>query len=106
MNDQAKKILVVDDEEKILEVIKAFLESKGYIIHLAENAEQAYEIFDNESISLIILDLMLPKISGEQICKTIRKKSRVPIIMLTAKADESDMLEGLSIGADDYNQTL
>lgn len=102
MNHEARKILVVDDEVKILEVVKALLESKGYIVFTAENAHQAYEIFDRESISLILLDLMLPEISGETICKTIRKKSRVPIIMLTAKADEADLLEGLGIGADDY----
>lgn len=102
MNEQAPKILAVDDEVKILEVIKAFLESKGFIVFTAENADQALEIFNNEQISLIILDLMLPGMSGEEICKTIRKKSRVPIIMLTAKADEADMIEGLGIGADDY----
>lgn len=93
---------MVDDEPKILEVVKALLESKGFIVFTAENADKAFEIFENETISLIILDLMLPEISGEKICKTIRKKSRVPIIMLTAKVEEADMLEGLSIGADDY----
>lgn len=102
MNEQAPKILAVDDEVKILEVIKAFLKSKGFIVFTAENADQALEIFNNEQISLIILDLMLPGMSGEEICKTIRKKSRVPIIMLTAKADEADIIEGLGIGADDY----
>lgn len=102
MNDQAKKILVVDDEVKILEVVKAFLESKGYIVFTAEHAKQAFEILNNESVALILLDLMLPEIPGEEICKTIRKKSRVPIIMLTAKAEEADMPEGLGIGADDY----
>lgn len=102
MNNQAKRILVVDDEIKILEVVKALLESKGFIVYTAENAYRAYEIFDREPISLIVLDLMLPEISGEEIFKTIRKKSRVPIIMLTAKVEEADLLEGLDIGADDY----
>lgn len=102
MKGQAKKILVVDDEVKILEVVKALLESKGFIVYTAENADRAFEIFNNEPISLILLDLMLPGTSGEEICKTIRKKSRVPIIMLTAKVKEADMLEGLGIGADDY----
>ncbi|MGI6279654.1 MAG: response regulator [Acutalibacteraceae bacterium] len=102
MNNQAKRILVVDDEQKILEVVKAYLESRGYTVFTAQNADEAFKIFDREIISLILLDLMLPGISGEEICKTIRKKSRVPIIMLTAKVKEDDMLEGLSIGADDY----
>lgn len=98
----AKKILAVDDEEKILEVISALLVSKGFIVFTAQNSEQAFEILERENISLVLLDLMLPGMSGEEICKTIRKSSRVPIIMLTAKASEGDMLEGLDIGADDY----
>jgi len=99
---QTRKILVVDDELKILEVVRTLLESKGYEVYTAENADEAFEIFSKEQISLIMLDLMLPGMSGEEICRTIRKKSRVPIIMLTAKAEEADMLGGLGIGADDY----
>ncbi|MHB1152508.1 MAG: response regulator transcription factor [Eubacteriales bacterium] len=102
MDSHVKKILVVDDEIKILEVVKALLESKGFTVFIAENGRQAFEILNIETISLILLDLMLPEMSGEEICKSIRKKSRVPIIMLTAKVDEADMLEGLGIGADDY----
>lgn len=102
MDNQLKKVLVVDDEVKILEVVRALLESKGFIVFTAENGRQAFEILESESVSLILLDLMLPEMSGEEICKTVRKKSRVPIIMLTAKADEADMLEGLGVGADDY----
>lgn len=102
MSINYKKILVVDDELKILDVVASFLESRGYIIFRAENGERALEIFEKENISLILLDLMLPDISGEEICKKIRKKSRVPIIMLTAKIEENDMLAGLEIGADDY----
>lgn len=97
-----KKILVVDDEVKILEVVTSFLESKGYTMFSAETGAKALQIFDTENISLIILDLMLPDITGEDICTKIRKKSRVPIIMLTAKVEESDILKGLKIGADDY----
>ena len=100
--DDGKKVLIVDDEMKIIEVIKAFLESKGFIVFMAENAKEAFNIFEKENISLIILDLMLPDMSGEDICSIIRKKSRVPIIMLTAKVDEEDKLNGLGIGADDY----
>jgi DNA-binding response OmpR family regulator len=83
-------------------VIKALLETKGFIVYTAENAKEAFNIFEKESISLIILDLMLPDMSGEDICSIIRKKSRVPIIMLTAKVDAADKLNGLGIGADDY----
>lgn len=97
-----KNILVVDDEIKILEVVVSLLESRGFNVFTAENGMDALEIFKKENISLIVLDLMLPDISGKDICKTIRKKSRVPIIMLTAKVEENDLLEGLKIGADDY----
>lgn len=97
-----KNVLVVDDEPKILEVVCLLLNSKGYHTFSAENGKHALEIFETENISLIILDLMLPDISGEEICQAIRKKSRVPIIMLTAKVDENDVVEGLGLGADDY----
>ena len=102
MNNKLKKVLVVDDEVKIIEVVKSFLESKGFTVFSAENGKQALGLFESENISLIILDLMLPDMSGEEVCMEIRKKSRVPIIMLTAKVEESDMLKGLNIGADDY----
>lgn len=97
-----KNILVVDDEFKILDVISSLLESKGYRVFRAETGFQALEIFARENISLLVLDLMLPDITGEDVCKRIRKKSRVPIIMLTAKVEEQDLLTGLNIGADDY----
>jgi DNA-binding response OmpR family regulator len=102
MNSSPKKILVVEDEEKIMDVVKSFLESKGFTVLSAENGRKAVELFDRESFALVLLDLMLPELSGEEVCKIIRKKSRVPIIMLTAKSDEADMLKGLGIGADDY----
>jgi DNA-binding response OmpR family regulator len=102
MDKKTKNILAVDDEPKILEVVASFLESRGYAVFPAENGRQALETFDRENISLVLLDLMLPDISGEDICRTIRKKSRVPIIMLTAKVEEENLIEGLGIGADDY----
>lgn len=102
MNNQFKKVLVIDDEPKIIEVVKSFLESKGFAVFTAENGKQALDLFEQENIALIVLDLMLPDMTGEEICIQIRKKSRVPIIMLTAKIEESDMLKGLNIGADDY----
>jgi len=102
MDKLGKKILVVDDEPKIVEVIKSYLENIGYEIVTAENGKQALDLFEKTKPSLIILDLMLPDISGEDICRNIRKNSRVPIIMLTAKVEENSMLTGLDIGADDY----
>ncbi len=98
----AKTVLVVDDEAKIVEVLKSFLESKGFTVFCAENGKQALEVFECENISIILLDLMLPDLSGQEICAKIRQKSSVPIIMLTAKIEESDMLEGLGLGADDF----
>lgn len=101
MNGQ-NTILIVDDEIKIIEVATSFLEAKGFVVFSAENAKKAFDIFKCQPISLIILDLMLPDMSGEDICKEIRKESNVPIIMLTAKVTEENMLEGLKLGADDY----
>lgn len=95
-------MLVVDDEVKILEVVKSFLESRDYTVFVAENGETALSIFEKENISFVILDLMLPDISGEEVCSRLRRVSRVPILMLTAKVEEEDLLKGLSIGADDY----
>ncbi len=96
------KILIVEDEEKILTVVKSFLESKGFTVLTASNGKKAIEVFERENISLILLDLMLPELPGEEVCQIIRRKSKVPIIMLTAKSEESDLLKGLGIGADDY----
>lgn len=95
-------ILIVDDEEKILEVIESLFLRAGYNVFKALNGKDAQSIFEKENIDLVILDLMLPDISGIEICKEIRKKSRLPIIMLTAKAEEEDVIKGFNIGADDY----
>ncbi len=96
------KILVVDDEEKILDVVKAYLEKEGFEVVTAMDGEEALNIFNKEEVHLIVLDLMLPKITGEEVCRRIRAKSFVPVIMLTAKAEEEERIEGISIGADDY----
>lgn len=98
----SKNVLVVDDEPKILEVVSSLLESKGFRVFPAENGRRALEIFEAENIALVILDLMLPDLSGEEVCQAIRKKSRIPVIMLTAKVEESDVVAGLGLGADDY----
>lgn len=102
MTSSKKKVLVVDDEVKILEVIKSFLESKDYLVFTAEKGEDALSVFEKENIAFVILDLMLPDLTGEEICSRLRRTSRVPILMLTAKVGEEDLLKGLAIGADDY----
>lgn len=97
-----RKILVVEDEEKISEVIVSYLENSGYQAIVAGNGEDALALYSEHRPELIILDLMLPGMSGEQVCETIRKTSEVPIIMLTAKSDEEHIIGGLKLGADDY----
>lgn len=99
---QGHKILIVDDEPKIIEVLKAYLDKNGYVVFTASNGCEALQLFNAHDISLVILDLMLPDIMGEEICRRMRIKSRVPIIMLTAKVSEASLLNGLDIGADDY----
>ncbi|MBY3621370.1 DNA-binding response regulator [Paenibacillus sp. VTT E-133280] len=96
------KILVVDDEENILQVIKAYLEKNNYIVYKADTGRGAIHLFENLQPDLIVLDLMLPDMTGEEVCRMVRKSSNVPILMLTAKSSEDDMVNGLMIGADDY----
>lgn len=97
-----RNILVVEDEKNISDVIEAYLLKDDFNVFLAYDGEEAMDKFNNNDIHLIILDLMIPKISGEEVCKRIRAISEVPIIMLTAKTDEENRIQGLSIGADDY----
>lgn len=97
-----KTVLVVDDEAKITEVLEAYLQKAGYRTVSAGNGPEALRLFSEESPALIVLDLMLPGLAGEDVCRAIRRSSNVPIIMLTAKADEDSILKGLDIGADDY----
>lgn len=99
---QKKTILVVDDEVKIVEVVKSYLENAGYRAECAYNGAQALQLFEACAPSLVILDLMLPDMSGEDVCRVIRKKSRTPVIMLTAKIEEGSIIGGLTLGADDY----
>lgn len=96
------KILVVDDEQKIREVISSYLQNQGYCALEARNGTEAIEIVNNERPDFMILDLMLPDMSGEEVCESIRRKFSIPILMLTAKVMEKDKIHGLSIGADDY----
>lgn len=102
MQESKMQILVVDDEEQIVKVIELYLQKEGYQVHIASDGYQALEIFNRENIDFIVLDLMLPEISGEDVCKRIRLESQIPILMLTAKVEEWDRVNGLNIGADDY----
>lgn len=97
-----KKILIVDDEENIRDLVDLYMRKAGFRTVQAKNGREALEKFDSEKPSLVILDLMLPYIDGETVAQKLRKKSNVPIVMLTAKADETDRVQGLEIGADDY----
>lgn len=96
------KILVVDDEESIMKIIAFNLKKEGYNVICAEDGQMAVELFEKENPDLILLDIMMPKIDGYGVCKRVRDKSDVPIIMLTARADEVDKVLGLELGADDY----
>lgn len=100
--DTNKKILVVDDEVKIVKILKAYLEKSGYDVLVSYTGKEAIDIFEKNDVDLVLLDLMLPDLMGENVCKAIRAKSRVPIIMITAKTDEKSLIKGLNIGADDY----
>lgn len=97
-----KTILVVDDEQMLREAAASYLEHQGFRVLTAETGSEALAIFDRESVHFVVLDLMLPDLSGEEVCIRLRKRSRVPILMLTAKTAEEDQLNGLRIGADDY----
>ncbi len=97
------KILVVDDESRMRKLVRDFLSKKGFEVIEAENGEQAVDIFfETKDIALILLDVMMPKMDGWEVCREIRKMSQVPIIMLTAKSDEKDELLGFELGVDEY----
>ncbi len=96
------KILIVEDEASFSEALEFLLGKEGFTVVLADNGADAIRKFDQGGIDLVLLDLMLPEVSGTEVCRQIRTKSRVPIIMLTAKDSEVDKVVGLEIGADDY----
>ena len=97
------KVLVVDDESRMRRMVKDFLVKKNFLVVEAENGEQAVDMFmEDKEIALIILDVMMPKMDGWEVCKEIRQYSKVPIIMLTAKSDEKDELLGFELGVDEY----
>ena len=97
------KILVVDDESRMLKLVKDFLTKSGYEVLEAGDGEEALDLFfKDKEIALIILDVMMPKMDGWQVCREVRQYSKVPIIMLTAKSDERDELLGFDLGVDEY----
>ena len=98
----AEKILVVDDDLNICELLRLYLEKEGYTVVIANDGQAALEIFREESPALVLLDIMLPKLDGWQVCREIRKFSDARIIMLTAKGEVFDRVLGLELGADDY----
>ena len=96
------RILIVDDEPNIREIVGAYLKKEGYEILLAKDGLEALTICENQAIDLMVLDRMLPKLSGEQVLKKVRAFSQVPVIMLTAKVSDDDVVDGFMGGADDY----
>ena len=99
--DTRQKILVVEDEKKISDIVRAYLEKEGFRVSVAETGGEGLKAL-KDSPDLIILDLMLPDMQGEELCKTVREGSDVPVIMLTARSGEEDRIKGLGLGADDY----
>ncbi len=96
------KILVVDDDRNICEIIRLYLEKEGFEVVIAYDGQMAIEIFKENSPSVVLLDVMMPKMDGFQVCREIRRVSSIPIIMLTAKGETFDKVLGLELGADDY----
>ena len=97
------KILVVDDESRMRKLVRDFLAREGYtVIEAADGSEALDKFYEDNQVSLVILDVMMPKIDGWEVCREIRSQSKVPIIMLTAKADERDELQGFELGVDEY----
>jgi two-component system, OmpR family, response regulator ResD len=99
-----KTVLIVDDEKNIRILLKDFLEKEGFSVFEAQDGRQALEVFNekSEELDLVLLDVMLPELDGWTVCREIRKQSKVPVVMLTARSEDFDEVHGLEIGADDY----
>ncbi|OPA73986.1 DNA-binding response regulator [Paenibacillus selenitireducens] len=95
-------VLIVDDDKEIAELIEVYLRNEGYTIHKAHDGEEALKKMENLTFHLLILDIMMPKMDGMEVCRQVRKKSNVPILMLSAKVEDMDKILGLMTGADDY----
>src|SRR6202171_5205014 len=102
MAEPQATVLIVEDEESFVEALVVGLKREGFLVKVARDGAEALELFDGVRPDLVLLDVMLPKISGIDVCREIRTKSRVPIIMVTAKGSEIDTVVGLEVGADDY----
>jgi len=98
----AQRILVVDDEERIRRLLRMYLEKEGYVIDEAENGETALDMALGQDYDLILLDIMLPGMDGVEVCQKLRQHKATPVIMLTAKGEESNRVHGFEAGADDY----
>src|SRR5581483_7006038 len=102
ITDRSARILLVDDEQSIQTLLSYPLRKEGYQVVQATDGRQALERFEEQPFDLVVLDLMLPKVDGLEVCRQLRGRSSVPIIMLTARSDEIDKVVGLELGADDY----
>lgn len=96
------RILIIEDEKYLVEIITDYFETEGFKVLSAYDGIDALKIFEREEVDLILLDIMLPNLNGFEICKTIRKNSNIPIIMITARSEEDDKLQGFELGADEY----
>jgi len=97
-----RNVVVIDDEQSVRDVVRGYLENDGFVVFTAEDGREGLALTARVKPALVVLDLMLPDVSGEEICRDIRTRSDVPILMLTAKASEDDRVDGLGLGADDY----
>lgn len=97
-----RHILIVDDDKEIVQLIAIYLQNEGYKISRAFNGEEALAFFEKEKIDLIVLDVMMPKVDGMEVCRILREKNHVPILMISAKTEDIDKITGLMSGADDY----
>lgn len=97
-----KNILIADDEERIRQLVRLYLEAEGFTVCEAENGQQVLDIVNSQSVDLVLLDLMMPVLDGWTVCKMLLRDRKIPIVMLTAKGEENDRVLGLDLGADDY----
>jgi two-component system response regulator RegX3 len=102
MTDNAPRVLIVEDEDSFVEALRVGLQREGFVVDVARDGREALDRFNESEPDLVLLDVMLPKISGIDVCREIRSQSKVPIIMVTAKGEEIDTVVGLEVGADDY----
>jgi len=102
MNDEINKVLIVDDDAEIRDLLSRYLKQQGYAAHAVADGERMWEAMQRETPDIVILDLMLPGDSGLTLCRDLRARSDIPVIMLTARGDETDRIVGLEMGADDY----